>query len=100
MNNVKLLNSVRKIGKQVSRKASSNNLVSLSFIVREDKQKLDKSLSETKAHLKKFCLQKSIGFMNNENINESCLGKKKLYPGNNGEAAFAKNLMGYMNWVD
>ena len=67
-NNVKLLNSV-KIVKQNSRKAPSNNLAFSSVIVKKDKQKLDKSLSETKTHLKNVCLQKIIGFIDNKYIN-------------------------------
>ena len=89
MNNVKLLN--KKIEKQISRKAPSSNLAFSSIIVRKDKQILDKSLSETNAQLENFCLQNK-----NKNINESCLGKKKLHVSNKGKAVFAKILMSYM----
>ena len=47
-NHVKLLKQV----KQVSREAPSTNPAFSSIIVRKNKQKLDKSSSETKAHLK------------------------------------------------
>ena len=89
MNNVKLLN--KKIEKQISRKAPSSNLAFSSITVRKDKQILDKSLSETNAQLENFCLQNK-----NKNINESCLGKKKLHVSNKGKAVFAKILMSYM----
>ena len=77
--NVELLNNVKNIVKQVSRKAPSTNLAFLSIIVRRYKQKLDTKLSETNVHLKNFCLQKSIGFVDNRNI-ESHLWVKKASP--------------------
>ena len=89
-NNVKLLN--KKIEKQISKKAPSSNLEFSSIIVRKDKQILDKSLSETNAQLENFCLQNK-----NKNINESCLGKKKLHVSNKAKGVFAKILMSYMN---
>ena len=98
--NIKLLKNAKKIVKQVSREVPSPNLAFSSVIVTKDKQKLDKSLPETNAHLKNFCLQKSIGFIDNKNINESSLGKKELHLSSKGKAFFAKNLMGHRNRVD
>ena len=83
-NDVKLLTNEKKIVKPVSREALSTNLAFSSIIVRKDKQKLDKSLSDTNAHLKNFSLQKSSGFIDNKNIYESCLGKRKLHFSNEG----------------
>ena len=48
----------------------------------------------------KNCLQKSIGFIHDKNISETCLGKKKYHLSNKGKAVLSKNLIGYMNRVD
>ena len=70
--------TINKIIKQVSREVSSTNLAFSSIIVRKDRQKLNKSLSEANTDLKIFCLQESIDFINNKNISESCLAKNKF----------------------
>ena len=71
-----------------------------SIFVRKGKQKLQKRVLEINVHLPNLCLQKIIGFIENKNINESCLGKKRLHRSNNNKAVFAKNLMDYVNRVD
>lgn len=71
-----------------------------SIFVRKGKQKLQKRVLEINVHLPNLCSQKIIGFIENKNINESCLGKKRLHLSNNNKAVFAKNLMDYVNRVD
>ena len=53
--NVKLLNNMKKIVKQVSRETSSTNLAFFSITLRKDKQKLSKRLPGFNALLKHFC---------------------------------------------
>ena len=53
--NVKLLNNMKKIVKQVSRETSSTNLAFFSITLRKDKQKLSKRLPGFSALLKHFC---------------------------------------------
>ena len=71
-----------------------------SIFVRKGKQKLQKRVLEINVHLANLCLQKIIGFIQNKNINESCLGKKRLHLSNSNKAVSAKNLMDYVNRVD
>ena len=71
-----------------------------SIFVRKGKQKLQKRVLEINVHLPNLCLQKIIGFIENKNINESCLGKKRLHLSNSNKAVSAKNLMDYVNRVD
>lgn len=78
--NVELLNNVKNIVKQVSRKAPSTNLAFLSIIVRRYKQKLDTKLSETNVHLKNYYFQKTIGFIDNKNIESHVWEKKQSLP--------------------
>ena len=71
-----------------------------SIFVRKGKQKLQKRVLEINEHLPNLCSQKIIGFIENKNINESCLGKKRLHLSNSNKAVSAKNLMDYVNRVD
>ena len=71
-----------------------------SIFVRKGKQKLQKRVLEINEHLPNLCSQKIIGFLENKNINESCLGKKRLHLSNSNKAVSAKNLMDYVNRVD
>ena len=71
-----------------------------SIFVRKGKQKLQKRVLEINVHLPDLCSQKIIGFIENKNINESCLGKKRLHLSNSNKAVSAKNLMDYVNRVD
>ena len=68
-NSVKLLNNVKKIFKKVSAKAPSTNLAFSSSIARKDKRNTEKSIADTNARLR---------FINNNNIKEDFIGKKKL----------------------
>ena len=91
MNNVKLLNNVKKILKKVSANAPSTNLAFSSIIVRKDIRNIEKSIVDTTARLKKFSMQRGIGCTNNNNIKEDFRGKKKLYLDQRG------NLLKYIN---
>ena len=71
-----------------------------SIFVRKGKQKLQKRVLEINVHLPNLCSQKIIGFIENKNINESCLSKKRLHLSNSNKAVSAKNLMDYVNRVD
>ena len=100
-NNVKkILNNVKKILKKVSANAPSTNLAFSSIIVRKDKRNIEKSIADTNARLKNFCMQKGIEFINNNNIKENFLGKKKLHLGQRDNSVFAKNLLKYINWKE
>ena len=91
MNNVKLLNNVKKILKKVSANAPSTNLAFSSIIVRKDIRNIEKSIVDTTARLKKFSMQRGIGCTNNNNIKEDFRRKKKLYLDQRG------NLLKYIN---
>ena len=99
-NNMKVLKNVRKILKKVLANAPSTNLAISSIIIRKDKRNVEKFIADINGRLKNFHMQKSIGFINNNNIKEYFLGKEKLHLGQRGNSVFAKNLLKYMNRED
>ena len=78
-NRVNLLNSVKKIVKQVSNISPTTTVAFSSIIIRKDKKHVEKPLTDTNTRLKNYCRQKGISFIENSNIKESHLGKKKLH---------------------
>ena len=77
-NAVDLLNSVKKIVKQVSDISTRTTTAFSSIIVRKDKKHVEKSLTDANTHLKNYCRQKGISFIENSNIKESHLGKRNF----------------------
>ena len=94
-NGVNPLNCIKKIVKQVS-DISPRTIVAFSFIiVRKDKKKVQKPLTDAGTRLKISFSQKGISFIENSNIKESNLGKKKFHLYKSGKTFFAKNLINY-----
>ena len=56
-----------------------------------------KTLTDTNACLKNFCMQKGISFIDNSGIKEFHLGKTKFHLNKKGNGAFAKNLLHHIN---
>ena len=95
-NGVTLLNSVKKIVKQVSDISPRTTDTFSSIIIRKDEKHVEKPLADTNTRLKNYCRQKGISFIENSNIKESHLRKKKLHLDKTGKSFFAKNLINYI----
>ena len=89
-NGVNLWNSVKKIVKQVSDISPRTTVVFSSIIVRKEKKHIEKPLTDTNTCLKNYCRQKGISFIENSNIKESHLGKKKLHLNKTGKSFLPK----------
>ena len=57
-NNINLLTNVKKIFNKVSKESPSTSIAFSSIINRKDKANIQKTLADTNAHLKNFCMQK------------------------------------------
>ena len=97
-NGVNLLNSVKKIVKQVSDISPRTTIRSprSSIIVRKDKKHVEKPLIDRNTRHKNYCRQMGISFIENSNIKESHLGKKKFHLNKTGKSFFAKNLINHI----
>ena len=96
-NNVNLLTNVKKIFKKES---PSTSIAFTTIINLKDKMNIQKTLTDTNARLKNFCIQKGISFIDNSGIKEFHLGKRKLYLSKKGNNVFAKNLLHHINRTD
>ena len=93
-NNVNLLTNVKKIFNKVSKESLSTSIAFSSIINCKDKTNIQKTLTDTNSHLKNFCIQKGISFIDNSRIKEFLHLNKK------GNSAFAKNLLYHINRTD
>ena len=57
-NNINLLTNVKKIFNKVSKESPSTSISFSSIINRKDKANIQKTLADTNAYLKNFCMQK------------------------------------------
>ena len=67
-NNVKLLTNVKKIFDKVSKESPSTSIAFSSIINRKDKTNIQKTLTDTNARLKNFCIQKEIILLKKQNL--------------------------------
>ena len=95
-NEINLLNNVKKIVNKTKKKSPSTVLSFSNIIVRKDRKNLEKSRADMNARLMNYCTQKNLSLINNDNINESHLGIKKLHLNKKGSSAFAKNLLNFI----
>ena len=74
-----------------------NSIALLSVINCKGKANIQKTLTDTNASLKNFCMQKEISFIDNSGIKEIHLSKRKLYLNKKGNSAFETNLLHHIN---
>ena len=97
-NNINLWTNVKKkIFNEVSKESPVTFIAFSSIISRKDKKYIQKTLTDTNARLKNFCLQKGISFIDNSGIKKFHLGKMKLHLNKKGNSAFAKKLLHHIN---
>ena len=88
INNVNLSTHVKKIFNKISKESHSSSIEFSSIINRKDKTNIQKTLTDTNACLKHFCMQKGISFIDDNGIKELHLGKGKLHLNKKDNSAF------------
>ena len=62
-NNVNLSTNVKKIFNKISKESASSSIEFSSVINRKDKTNIEKTVTDTNARLRNFCMQKGISFI-------------------------------------
>ena len=93
---INLLNQAKKIVKQVKKVSQNTKIVFSSIAIRKDRKYIDKKVAEVNSHLKNYCNQKNIDYIDNSNIKEDHLGVKKLHLNKKGNSVLAKNFLKYL----
>ena len=99
-NNVNLLTNVTKFFNKVSKESPLTSIAFSPIINRKDKANIQKTLTDTNALLKNFCMQKGNSCIDNSGIKEFHLGNRKLHLNKKGNRAFVKNLLHHINRTD
>ena len=85
------MKNVRKCVEAIRELDNSENIqIGFSSIVHRSDKDFSKEISELNVKLKKYCLGR--GFIDNDNINESCLNNSKLHFNKKGTSLFSKNI--------
>ena len=91
-NGINLLNQAKKIIKEVKKVSHNTKIAFSSIVTRKDRKNIDKKVLEVNSHLKNYCSQKNIDFIDNNNIKEEHLGLKKLHLNKRGNTVLASNI--------
>ena len=82
------------------KKSTAQTIIEISsLIIRQDRQNIEKRVEELNGNLKTLCEENLIDYIEHSNIDESCLGIKKLHPNKKGKAYLAKNFIRYLNTI-
>lgn len=92
------LNNIRKITNIVKESAPETKLTFSSIMIRKDMQHVTENvINDANSRLKNFCNQNDLGFIDNDNIDASYLGLKKLHMSKKGTSLLAINILNHMN---
>ena len=89
--------NIETIISKVRKSSPHTKIVLSSLIIRKDKHYLEQQVDELNIKLKKLCEDNLIDLIDNSNVDESCLGAKKLHPNKKGKSFLAKNFIRYIS---
>ena len=72
---------------------SENIQIGFSSIIDQSNKDFSKEISELNFRVKKYCLGRRFIYVDNSNINESCLKNSKLHPNKKDTNFFSKNFL-------
>ena len=67
--------------------------IGFSIIIQRTDKDFSNKIKETNITLKNYCLGKGFIFVDNDNINESCLNNSKLHLNKKGTQRLTKNIL-------
>ena len=80
-NKIDTISNYQVIINRIKKKSPYTNIALSSVITRKDRKQIEKKVSDINNNLKDLCKENLIDFIDNENIDESCLGEGKLHLG-------------------
>ena len=92
-NEIDTITNLQTIVNRVKKKSSHSKLIISSLVQRRDKENMENKVTKLNNQLKGFCDENKTTYLCNNNIDESCLGLKKLYPNKKRKAFLAKNFI-------
>ena len=90
------ITNLTSIVNRMKRKCPFAKIAISSVITRKDKKELENRAAVLDKELMRFCDDNLIDFISNENIDETCLGKRKLHLNRKGDSYLAVNFIEYL----
>ena len=91
------MENVQKIVKLVNHEAPQTKLTFSSIIIRKDCKDIIAELNDLNSRLKDYCQKNNLGFIDNSNLDESCLDFKKLHLNRKGNSLLARNILNHLS---
>ena len=90
---INTMKNVRKCVEAIRELDNSENIqIGFSSIVHRSDKDFSKEISELNVKMKKYCLGRGFIYIDNDNINESCLNNSKLHLNKKGTSLFSKKI--------
>ena len=90
---VNIVSEVRKFVEVIRQLDDTDNIqIGFSSIIQRTDKDFSNEIKESNIKLKNYCLCKGFIFVDNDNINESCINNSKLQLNKNGTQRLAKNI--------
>merc|ERR1712080_11517 len=96
---VDTISNMENVIRCVRRKLPDTKIAISSVIARKDKSNIEKDVSRVNYLLYAICLDYSLDYISNENIEESSLGSKKVFLNKKGNSFLAVNYMKYLDGI-
>ena len=90
-NDVNTVKKIKKLVKAIKENDSSTDIVISGLIKRFDRNAID-DIERINEKLRRWCIGKGLTFIDNNNINESCLNRGKLHLNRRGLPYLANNF--------
>ena len=91
---INTMKNVRKCVEAIRELDNSENIqIGFSSIMHRSDKDFSKEISELNVKLKKYCLGRGFIYIDNNNVNESCLNKSKLHLNKKGTNFLSKNIL-------
>ena len=96
--NINYLHNVKAMVKEIQQDNNmETEIVFSSLFRRYDMKDGVKLVDDVNIRLKNYCHQNNIKLIDNSNITEELLGRKKLHPTKRGISLFARNILKFLN---
>lgn len=96
-NNIDTIPNLQTIVNRIKKKSAFTKIAFSSLITRKDYRNGESDVTDLNDKLVKFCEENHVDYIDNNNIDDSCLGRKGLHPNKKGKSYLAKNFINYIN---
>ena len=91
------ITNIQHVIDNVKKKSSFTKIAISSLLIRKDKHNMENLVNELNIKLKSLSEENLIDYIDNSNIDDSCLGVKKVHPNKKGKAYLANNFKRYIS---